>query len=260
MYTVDRNNPTPLYEQIKMILREQIALGELKPGTPLPTEHELCRTYHVSRITVVKALSDLTRDGLIHRVQGKGSIVSPVPINNAMDRIMGFTETMRQNGLTPRSQVISVRTIEGDFELYKLFQLPVNHKSAFMQFKRLMFVNHIPAVLFTITVREEVGAKMLEHDLENVSFYKLYEEIFGRAVSQNKTTLTPTLATPEAIEYLGVEANSPHFLFQGLSFLEGDVPIELSVGIFRGDLFQFSSTIYRLREEVKYKEINSFSS
>src|SRR5581483_7125335 len=172
MYTVDRSNPTPLYEQIKTILREQIAMGELKPGNSLPTENELCQTYHVSRITVVKALSDLSHDGLIHRVQGKGSIVNSAPIRSVMDRILGFTETMRLNGRTPRSTVISSRSFEGDFELNKLFQLPINQKTRFAEFKRLMFVDDTPAVLFTVVVREEVGSKILERDLENVSFYK----------------------------------------------------------------------------------------
>lgn len=253
MYTLDRSNPTPLYAQIKTILREQIALGELAPGTSLPTENELCKTYRVSRITVVKALNDLTHDGLIHRVQGKGSIVNAVPIRNVMDRILGFTETMRLNGRTPRSSVISSRTFEGDFELNKLFELPVNQKTHFVEFKRLMYVDDTPAVLFTIVVREEIGSKILQRNLENVSFYKLYQEILGRRVLQNETTLTPILATPEAIEFLHVKPNTPHFLFQGLSFIEGDVPVELSKGIFRGDLFQFSSTIYSLREEVNYK-------
>src|SRR5262249_55023933 len=133
------------------------------------------------------------------------------------------------------------------------FELPINQKTRFIEFKRLLFVDDTPAVLFTVVVREEIGSKILERDLENVSFYKLYQEILGRRVSQNETTLTPVLATPEAIEFLHVKPHTPHFLFQGLSFVEGDVPVELSNGFFRGDLFQFSSTIYRLREEVNYK-------
>ncbi|HZQ07809.1 MAG TPA: GntR family transcriptional regulator [Anaerolineae bacterium] len=257
MYTVDRSNPTPLYEQIKTILREQITSGAFPPGTTLPTESELCTEYRVSRITIVKALTDLAHDGLIRRVQGKGSIVTPLPIRNGMDQILGFTETIRRHGLVPRSTVLSHESMEGDFELNKLFQLPVNQKTRFMEFKRLMFVDDTPAVLFTIVVREEIGAKLLEFNLENVSFYKLYQEILGRRVARNETTLTPILAPPEGIEYLHLTPNTPQFLFQGLSFLEGDMPIELSTGIFRGDLFQFSSTIYRLREEVNYKEINS---
>lgn len=260
MYKVDRNNPTPLYEQIKLILREQIATGALKPGVSLPTENELCHQYHVSRITVVKALNDLSHEGLIQRIQGKGSLVNHHPIKNAMDNIRGFSETMRQNGLVPHSTILSSETLDGDLELRTLFQLPLHLPARFARFRRLMFVNDVPAVLFTIVVRQELGQKMQEYTLDNTSFYKLYEQILGRRVTRNQTTLIPILATPEAIEWLNVKSGTPHFLFRGLSFVEGDLPVELSTGIFRGDLFQFDSTIYRIREEVSYKGIDSANS
>ncbi len=254
MLQVDRQNPTPLYEQIKLILREQITSGEFQPGGQLPTEAELCRQYNVSRITIVKALGDLAHEGLIQRIQGKGSIVRPLPIKNSMNTIMGFTETMRRNGLEPRSQVLSAEPVDGDLELRKLFQQPLSYSARFFRFKRLMFVNDIPAVLFDVYVKDEVGRKMQECDLNNTSFYRVYEEIFGRPVTRNETTLTPILATPEAIELLGVKPGTPHFLFRGLSYVDGDIPVELSRGIFPGELFTFDSTIYRLREEVQIRK------
>jgi GntR family transcriptional regulator len=256
MYKVHRENPTPLYEQIKLILREQIVSGELKPGAQLPTENEFCKHYHVSRITVVKALTDLAHEGLIRRIQGKGSLVNHLPIKHGMDGIRGFTESIRQNGLKPSSKVLSIDTFVGDFELRRIFKLPVGYDARFMRFKRLMFVDEMPAVLFTVIVKEEVGLEMRERQLDNISFYKLYEEILARRVTRNETTLTPVRATPEVIELLKVEPGSAHFLFRGLSFVEGDMPVELSNGIFRGDFFQFESTIYRIREEVAYKSIS----
>jgi GntR family transcriptional regulator len=256
MISVDRANPTPLYEQIKLILREQITGGELSPGVQLPTENELCRQYNVSRITIVKALTDLQHEGLIRRIQGKGSIVNPPPIKSAMNTIMGFTENMRRNGLVPRSIVSYMDTVDGDLELLQTFQLPMNYYGRFTRFKREMYVNDIPAVLFTITVREEIGAKLREYPLDNTSFYKLYQEILGRRVIRNDTTLTPILATPEIIEFMNVKPGTPHFLFRGISFVEGDMPVELSVGIHHGDLFRFESTIYHVREEVANKGMN----
>jgi GntR family transcriptional regulator len=256
MIRVDRQNPTPLYEQIKLILREQITAGELAPGVRLPTENALCRQYAVSRITIVKALDDLQHEGLIQRIQGKGSIVNPLPIKSAMNAIMGFTENMRRNGLTPRSIVSDAETIDGDLELRQAFQLPLNYNGKFTRFTRKMYVNDIPAVLFTITVREEIGAKMLEYPLNNTSFYKLYEEILGRRVIRNDTSLTPILATPEIIEFMRVKPGTPHFMFRGLSFVEGEMPVELSVGYHHGELFRFESSIYHVREEVANKRLN----
>lgn len=253
MNKLDRHNPTPLYEQIKLILREQILNSELSPGTQLPTEIELCQQFDVSRITVGKALNELARSGLIERIQGKGSIVSRRPIQETFATISGFTETMQRHGLRARSKILSIEVVDGDLNLYKAFDLPANSHQHFMRFRRLCFVENRPAVILTTLMREELGQKFKEHELENASFYKLYEEILGRKVVRNEATLMPVIATPEAVELLQVKPGSAHFLFRGLSYVEGDLPVELATGIFHGDLFQFSGTIYRVREEANIR-------
>jgi DNA-binding LacI/PurR family transcriptional regulator len=48
----------------------------LQPGDRLGTEEELCRAYHVSRVTVRQALSLLQEDGLIVRKKRAGTIVA----------------------------------------------------------------------------------------------------------------------------------------------------------------------------------------
>jgi GntR family transcriptional regulator len=257
MYQIDRNNPTPLYEQIKLILRDQIIQSEYKPGSLLPTESELCQRFQVSRITVSQALNDLERTGLIQRIRGKGSVVSIKPVSNPLERITGFTEAMRNNGVKPGSKILSCELIDGDFDLLSSFGLPTSLPQKFYQFRRLRYVNDIPAVIFTSTVPRELGLKMQERGVENASFYKLYEEILGRKIIRNETTLTPIVATPDIIEILQVKPGSPQFHYTGLSYVEGGVPVELAIGIFRGDLFQFTSTIYRVREEVTSKDTES---
>lgn len=72
---IDPNNPLPLYYQVYASLREQINLGEIRAGEPLPPERQLAQDYGVSRITIIKALDKLEQDGLIERQQGRGTFV-----------------------------------------------------------------------------------------------------------------------------------------------------------------------------------------
>ena len=74
--------------------------------------------------------------------------------------------------------------------------------------------------------------------------------MIGRRVERNDASLQPVLADRATAKLLGVEPGSPHFAFRGLSYVDGDIPIELSVGIYRGDLFTFSGTMSRIRKEV----------
>jgi len=49
--------------------------GRLKPGQRIPSEHHLVRTLGIARTTIRQAMASLENDGLIRRVQGKGTFV-----------------------------------------------------------------------------------------------------------------------------------------------------------------------------------------
>lgn len=67
----------PLYLRVAATLKEEI-LGGLHPvGAQLPTEHELCARFAVSRFTIREALRQLRDDGLIMSRQGAGTVVVP---------------------------------------------------------------------------------------------------------------------------------------------------------------------------------------
>ncbi|HEY8350152.1 MAG TPA: GntR family transcriptional regulator [Clostridiales bacterium] len=73
---LSNNDPTPLYEQIKKQIIEQIMSGELPPGYMLPSIRALAKELEISVITVKKAYEDLEAGGYIVTNQGKGSFVA----------------------------------------------------------------------------------------------------------------------------------------------------------------------------------------
>jgi DNA-binding LacI/PurR family transcriptional regulator len=66
----------PKHQRVRELLREKIAAGVYPPGASLPPETELPKKLRVSKITVVRALNDLAREGLIVRRRGRGSFVA----------------------------------------------------------------------------------------------------------------------------------------------------------------------------------------
>jgi DNA-binding GntR family transcriptional regulator len=65
----------PRYSEIEDILRQEIQTGVYRLGTRLPTEHELCERFGVSRFTVRQALSRLREAGILDARPGIGTIV-----------------------------------------------------------------------------------------------------------------------------------------------------------------------------------------
>ena len=73
---ISNSSDKPIYEQICMQIKNLIMNGALSAGEALPSMRALARDLHISVITVQRAYEDLTRDGFIETVSGKGSFVA----------------------------------------------------------------------------------------------------------------------------------------------------------------------------------------
>ena len=73
---ISNSSDKPIYEQIGMQVKNLIMNGTLSAGEALPSMRALAKDLHISVITVQRAYEDLTRDGFIETVSGKGSFVA----------------------------------------------------------------------------------------------------------------------------------------------------------------------------------------
>jgi multiple sugar transport system substrate-binding protein len=77
MTAIDPSQPLPVYVQLKTLLLEEIVSGKYAPGAQLPTEHELCASFGISRTPVHRALAELAEEGAILRHRWRGTFVNP---------------------------------------------------------------------------------------------------------------------------------------------------------------------------------------
>jgi multiple sugar transport system substrate-binding protein len=74
---IDASQPIPIYFQLKRLLLEDILGGRYDGDGRLPTEHELCERYRISRTPVTRALSELAEEGVVLRHRRRGTFVNP---------------------------------------------------------------------------------------------------------------------------------------------------------------------------------------
>jgi GntR family transcriptional regulator len=72
-------DPRPLYLQIMEQIKRRVAVGDLPPGTELPSIRQLAADLNISVITIKRAYLELEREGVIYTRQGKGSVVADKP-------------------------------------------------------------------------------------------------------------------------------------------------------------------------------------
>ena len=71
-----RNGAVPIYRQVRDAIAEQIDRGALAPGQRLPSEAQLASDFEINRLTVRRAIEELTREGIVFTRRGAGSYVT----------------------------------------------------------------------------------------------------------------------------------------------------------------------------------------
>lgn len=74
---ISNSSSTPIYEQIKKAIINQILTNELEEGEILPSIRNLAQDIKISVMTIKKAYDELEKEGYIKSQQGKGTFVAP---------------------------------------------------------------------------------------------------------------------------------------------------------------------------------------
>ncbi len=108
---ISRAAPEPIYQQIKTLIARRIASGEWTAGQKLPSENELVAALGVSRMTINRALRELTQQGLIRRVHGIGSFVAETPRHASLIELQDIALEIGRVGRHHSSRVLALETL-----------------------------------------------------------------------------------------------------------------------------------------------------
>jgi len=122
---IDKAAPEPLYQQIKNTIQHKIRNGDWSAGKKLPSENELVDALGVSRMTVHRALRELTQAGLINRVHGVGSFVADIPRHASLIELKDIAIEIEKSGKRHSSEVLSLASVAANTEISIQMQVPV---------------------------------------------------------------------------------------------------------------------------------------
>ncbi|CAI8944673.1 MULTISPECIES: GntR family transcriptional regulator [Burkholderia] len=230
----------PLYVQIKDTLRARILDGTYAPHSRMPSEHELCAMFDVSRITVRQALGDLQKEGLLFRLHGKGTFVSKPKAFQNVTSLQGFAEAMSSMGYEIVNQLRSVRTVKADRHLATKLNVPEG--APLVEIHRVRLLNREPVSLEQTWVPEALGKRLAGADLATRDIFLILENDCGVPLGHADVSIDAILADDEIVDALRVEESSPVLRIERLTHDASGTPIDYEHLYFRGDAFQ-----YRLR-------------
>lgn len=114
----------PAYLQVKEFILQHISSGEWRPGAPVPSESTLMQQFDISRMTVNRALRELTAEGMVTRAQGVGSFVAELHRIASNLTIRDIQEEVLERGHVHSARVLLSQAEEASVEVARSLGLP----------------------------------------------------------------------------------------------------------------------------------------
>lgn len=238
MEIVDKNITTPLHIQLSSIIRKMIEDGELKEGDAIIPERELCSRQNVSRMTVNKAIMGLVSEGILYRVQGKGTFVAKEKKKYEFSNVKGFTDVMKEKGINIRTDILSFE-MEVPSDLIKNKLNIKDEKTNVYKVVRLRYTDGEPFGIETVYLSEQMCKGFTKGMLDNNSLYKMLSENYNYKITKARQTMEPVILSEEESNILDTEEGSLALKLQRNSYNTEGKPIEYTISIFRCDKYQY---------------------
>lgn len=185
----------PKYRLVEKTVHEMIEDGTLKVGDQVPTEEELCERFGFSRMTVSKALNNLSADGYIERVPGRGSFVTRRHVNKSLAGGASFTEDMAAIGLKAGARLISYEVVAAADAPIAAEKLGLSGADLIHHFVRLRTGDDMPIAISDTYISAAV-IPAISVECLNGSFYD-YVHSLGISTSHVDQELRALLPTEE---------------------------------------------------------------
>lgn len=159
---LDKFSPEPLYLQIKQIIERCIEDGKWQAGQRLPSENELVEALDVSRMTINRALRELTQQGFVNRVHGKGTFVAERRRHASLIQLRDIASEVTGQGRNYRCNVIDLRQLPADETLADSMQIETGDALYFL--RALHFQDDRPIQLENRYVNAKLTPEFIRQD------------------------------------------------------------------------------------------------
>lgn len=247
---VQRDSYLPFYVQIKQQLKEHIqrlkaeasARGQpLTSPIPFYSDDELVKAFGVSRMTVRQAVDALVQEGLLYRVRGVGTFISPPKIQGQLKRLEAFFEEWALQG-----KQVSV-------DIHQLDTRPCPEAAAawlgvepgtpILYIKRTRLADGIPTALDERFIPYELGQGITREDVSKEAIFMTLIRKFNVPIGEARIEISAVEAGPEEADLLKVPRGAALLLRNVVMVDDTGKPVLAGRSLYRPDLFKYSTTL-----------------
>jgi GntR family transcriptional regulator len=234
-----------LYRSLAADLRAAITRGDFPIGAQLPTEHELCATYSVSRFTAREALRLLSEDGLIARRRGAGTVVVAATARTQFSQTIGDLGDLLQYARDARLDVRGVIPLgEGAGEVARL-DLDIASAWTRIEGLRRRTGENAPIAFTRIYVRSDICPPSADIMSWDGALNELIAQRSGVVSVRIVQTITAVALSRLEAKMLDAQANAPALRTVRRYLDAAGNAFQASVSLHPGDRFSYAMDVVR---------------
>lgn len=226
---------TPLYKQLEEKIRKEIDAGERAAGSRLPTENELSESYHVSRVTVRKALAVLSESGYLERKSGKGTFVAEKKLQRNITEVISFSDMCRMKNAIPGAKTIKIAL--GDPSERDLTEMSLHEGDKILVVERIRYMDNVPVIL-EFNKFPESFSFLFGEDLNDSSLYEILRK-HNIILDHSRKTLDIVFANAQEAKSLNISKGYPLLRISSTIHDVDNTITNLCKQLCIGDKFQF---------------------
>lgn len=250
MKSIDPSQPVPLYHQLFLCLREAIFRGDFAPDSLLPSEADLEKQFEVSRITVRRAIDELSDRGLVRREKGRGTRVlqGKVPFSGIVDSVERMVDNYLMMGLQTEAQLLEFEYVPAPQDVAAA--LGLKQGDTVQHAVRVRKLSGTPFSHLKSYVPEAVGRRYEREDLSSLPLLMLLERT-GISVTRANQVISAVTATPELGRALRVSPGSPLLRVERVIYAQNDRPVEYIMASYHPSLYKYKMSLERKGKKDK---------
>jgi GntR family transcriptional regulator len=235
------------YLQVARTLRKEIVDGVYPIGSQLPTEHDLCERFSVSRYTVREALRRLRDDNLVSSRPRTGTTVVPRDSTSSYAQDNMTINDLLAFASGAELDIESTRMITVDAGLAARTALPEGEEwLAVLGFRQAVDAayTHCWTEYYINRAYAAVGRMLQRH---TGPIFPLIEDLFGVSVVEVHQEIGAVLITPELAPRLDVSAGAPALeVHRTYRTSDGDIA-QVTINTHAASRFRHTTTLRRVK-------------
>ncbi|PIG09021.1 histidine utilization repressor [Comamonas sp. 26] len=125
--TQTANAIAPAFQRIKDYVLQQIHSGQWQEGDSIPSEASLAKQFNVARMTVNRALKELSEAQTLLRVQGSGTFVAQQKYQSTLVQLRNIADEIEARGHQHKGVLQRLERFKPDTALLRHFELEGPH-------------------------------------------------------------------------------------------------------------------------------------